>query len=104
MAKFYGQVGYVEVVETSPGIYKEIEHARDYYGDVLQGTRRLEPGEYLNDDIRVSNSISIVSDAYAMEHIFAMRYIRWMGSKWKVVSVDVQRPRLILTIGGLYNG
>ena len=76
---------------------------RDYRGDVLRNTRKWENGEHLNDDLNVNNQISIVADAYANENFFAMRYISWMGAYWKITNVEVQRPRLILTIGGVYN-
>lgn len=104
MAKFYDAVGYVETVETRPGIYEEVATERNYYGDVIRNTRRLETGESVNDNVVLNNSISIVGDAYADQHFFAIRYVRWMGSVWKVTNVEVQRPRLILTIGGVYNG
>ena len=75
-----------------------------YFGDVVLNTRNLETGVSVNDDISVGNSISIVADAYANEHIFAMRYIKWQGVLWKIVSVEVVRPRLLLRLGGVYNG
>ena len=104
MAKFYGKVGYVEVVETSYQVYKSVEYERSYYGDVTRVSRRLDAGSKINDDITLSNLISIVADAYAFDHIFALRYVWWMGNRWKVTNVEVQRPRLVLTLGGLYNG
>lgn len=104
MAKFFGFVGYVETVETSPGVWEEVACERSYYGDVIRNVRRIEKGLAANDDIDVDNLISIVADAYALNHFFAIRYVQWMGTLWKVTRVEVQRPRLILTIGGVYNG
>lgn len=75
-----------------------------YFGDVLRNTRKLSEGQSVNDDISVSNSISIVADPYADEHFFAIRYVKWQGSLWKVTDVEVQRPRLLLRLGGVYNG
>ena len=103
MAKFSGKIGFVKTVETSPGVHKETATERDYRGDVLRSTRKWENGEHLNDELNVNNQISIVADAYANENLFAMRYISWMGAYWKITNVEVQRPRLILTIGGVYN-
>jgi hypothetical protein len=71
---------------------------------VVRNTRKLEPGEGLNNDISVGNSISIVADAYANEHFFAIRYIQWAGVLWTVSDVEVQSPRLLLRLGGVYNG
>ena len=104
MAKFYGLIGYAEKKETRPGIFQEIITERNYAGDVLRKTRRLESGETINDNISVNNSLSIVADPYAYQHFFAIRYVKWMGAFWKVTNVEVQSPRLILTIGGVYNG
>lgn len=105
MAKFYGEVGYAETVETAPGVF-EANHIvkRMYYGDVIRNARRWDRGEGANDDLNVNNTISIVADAYAYNHFFAIRYIFWMGARWKVTNVEVQQPRLLLTIGGVYNG
>jgi len=106
MAKFYGKIGYkTESVETKPGVWEEgvVEH--DAYGDLLTNTRALQAREdSVNDNITVNNSISIVMDAYAREHFFAIRYIKWAGVLWKVSNVEVQSPRLLLTLGGVYNG
>lgn len=104
MAKYFGLVGYAETVEYRPGEFREVLKEVPYYGDVLSNTRRLDPGEGVNDDIEVNNRFSIVADQYAYEHFFAIRYINWMGARWKVKTVEVQRPRLILSIGGVYNG
>lgn len=106
MAKFYGAVGYVEDVEReeSPSVVVEKPIERFYKGDLLKNYRSIKSSDELNDDVVISNQISIVSDPYAISHIFAMRYVKWMGTAWKVTNVDVQHPRLILTLGGVYNG
>jgi hypothetical protein len=104
MAKFYGSIGFAHTTETSPGVHVEdfIEYV--YAGDVIRNTRRLEPGDSLNDNINVSNLISIIADPFANQNFHKMRYVRWMGASWKITNVEVQRPRLILTIGGVFNG
>ena len=106
MAKFYGEIGYGETVETpaGSGVYVDAITEVAYYGDVTRNTRRLQTGENLNSDISVSNTISIVADEYAVAHIFAIRYIRWEGVLWTVTNVEVQSPRLLLSIGSVYNG
>lgn len=104
MAKFYGVVGYGESVETQPGVFVDNIVEYNYYGDVIDNTRQLKEGDSLNDDISVQNSISIVADAYANEHFFAIRYIKWAGALWIVTDVKVQSPRLLLRLGGVYNG
>lgn len=104
MAKFYGRIGYGENVETSPGVWQDQIIEYNYYGDVVRNVRQLREGENLNNDLSVSNSISIVADAYANEHFFAIRYVEWAGTLWKVDDVEVQSPRLLLRLGGVYNG
>ena len=104
MAKYYGLIGYAETVETAPGVWKEQITERVYYGDVIRNSRRLQPTEHLNDDINISNQISIVADPYAINNFHSMRYAEFMGAKWKVSDIEVQYPRLLLTLGGVYNG
>lgn len=104
MAKFYGAIGYVEETNPSVGVVVEKPIEKFYRGDLIRGKRTLEKGEGLNDDIGISNQISIVADPYAINHMFAMRYVKMYGAAWKVTSVDVEHPRLILTLGGVYNG
>ena len=104
MAKFYGEIGYGETVEAVKGVWKEVIVVKSHYGDILRNSRTLQEGEKVNDDLSVGNSISIVADAYANEHFFAMRYIKWAGTLWTISNVVVQSPRLILRLGGVYNG
>lgn len=104
MAKFCGIVGYSETTETSPDVWTESITEKPYFGDVLRNTRRWQSGENLNDNLVVNNQISIVADAYAYEHFSAIRYVKWHEVLWKVTNVEVQRPRLLLTVGGVYNG
>lgn len=106
MAKFYGVVGYGTTVETAPhsGVWKDEITETSYFGDVVRNTRQLASGEKVNDDLTVNNSISIVADAYALENFFAIRYVQWNGTLWIVSAVEVQSPRLLLTLGGVYNG
>ena len=104
MAKYFGRIGYAEQVETVPGVWEEKIIERNYYGDVVRNIRRLESSGNLNDNINVSMEISIVADPYAIQNFHAMRYVEFMGSLWKITSVEVNYPRLILSIGGVYNG
>lgn len=104
MAKFYGKIGYASTVETKPGVYEEQIVERSYYGDLIRNTRRLQSADKVNDDINISNEISIVADPYATNNFHTMRYAVFMGTKWKISNVEVSYPRLVLTLGGVYNG
>lgn len=104
MAKWFGKIGFAETVETKPGVWKEQITEREYYGDVIRNSRRLQSSsEKINDDLNISNQISIVADPYANEHFYSMRYAEFSGAKWKVTDVEVQYPRLTLTLGGVWN-
>lgn len=102
MAKWFGQIGFAETVETKPGVWEEQIVEREYFGDLYRNSRRLQTAE-VNDDINISNELSIVSDPYANENFHAMRYAKFMDTKWKVTNIEVQYPRLLLTLGGMYN-
>ena len=104
MAKFYGVIGYAVTKETAPGVWTEEIAEQSYYGDLTRNMRRLQYSGDLNDDINVANEISIVADPYANANFHSMRYVAFMGAKWKISKVEVQYPRLILTLGGVYNG
>lgn len=103
MAKFFGKVGYGVTEETRPGIWKASIIEKEYFGDLVRNMHRLENANQVNDNINISNEISIVADPFAYENFHLMKYVTYMGSKWKINSVEVQYPRLILSIGGLYN-
>ncbi len=104
MARFYGKIGYGETIEASPGVHVDVIIERFYYGEIVRNSRNLSDGENLNKDLSINNSISIVADAYANEHFFAIRFVEWAGTLWAVSTVEVQRPRLLLRLGEVYNG
>lgn len=104
MAKWYGKIGFCVTEETEPGIWEEKITERDYYGDLLSNFRKLQNSGSVNDNINIANKISIISDPFADQNFFSMKYAEFMGAKWKITDVEVQYPRLILTLGGVYNG
>lgn len=105
MAKFYGKIGYVLTTETAPGVWSDGKPIERYYrGDVLQNNRRWETTSSVNDDIKINNRLSIVADPFAYENLYTMKYVEWYGTKWKVSEVDIQPPRIIISLGGVYDG
>ena len=104
MGKWYGKIGYAITKETSPGVYTEEITERSYQGDVERNRRMLQSSGGINDDINVATEISIVADPFARENFHAIRYVEFMGTKWKATSIEPRYPRLIMTIGGVYNG
>lgn len=101
--RYYGKIGYFDTVETKPGLFEQELIFRTYKGDVLRNTKRNQLGSKVNDDITISNSISIVADPYARDHFFQIKCAEWQGALWEVTSVDVQFPRLVLELGGVYH-
>lgn len=106
MAKFFGSIGYAISVETRPGVWKDQIEEREYAGDFLSNTGRwTTSSDSTNDDLTISNKLSIIADPYAMNNFHTMKYVRFLGACWKIVSIDAtNRPRLILSVGGVYNG
>lgn len=104
MAKFHGKVGFVTQNEVKPGIFREVPVEKVYYGDVLRNSKNFQSSEYLNDNVSLSNQISIIANGFAVENLSGIRYVEYMGVKWRVTTVDATTyPRMILTLGGVYN-
>lgn len=107
MAKYYGMIGFGKTVETDPenrpGVYELAIEEHPYYGDILSNNRRYDHGDGLNDDLNVRNEFSILADPFAMENFKDMRYLTWLGSKWKITDVKVDFPRMTLSVGGVWN-
>lgn len=104
MSKFFGTVGFVETVETSPGVWTEQITEHRYSGDVLRMSKSWQSGEHLNDNLQVNVQISFVADPYANEHFHSLRYIEYMNARWKISTAEPQYPRIVVTLGGVYNG
>lgn len=104
MARFFGNVGFGLSTEVEPSVWSDTITERPFYGDVSSESRSLSPTDQVNDDIRSSNRISIVADAFALEHFLSIKYVELYGALWKVVTAEVQRPRINLTLGGVYDG
>lgn len=103
MTKFYGTIGFTKQTEKVPGCWVNEYVERRYMGDLLKYNRRLENGQYINNDVTINNSFSIIADPYAYENLADMRYLVWMGQAWRITNFEVNPPRLILTVGGVYN-
>lgn len=104
MAKYYGKIGYMITQETDPGVWEEIIVEKDFCGEQLNVKSKWQTSSHLNDNIDISNQLSIVADPFVYQNFYNIRYVEYLGCKWKVTAVEIQHPRLILTIGGVYNG
>lgn len=106
MARFYGEIGFGEgeEVEVTPGRWEIRPVVRKYRGDVTRAVKNSIQGDTVNNDISSGHAISILADTYALEHFLAIKYVTLRGVRWSIVSAEEQRPRLILTLGGVYHG
>ena len=104
MSKYFGKIGYGVTEETRPGVYESQIVEKEYYGDIVRNSRRLENGSKVNDDLNINMTLSIVADPFAYQNFHQLKYVEYMGAKWKATSVEPQHPRLTITLGGVYNG
>lgn len=104
MAKWSGNIGFAERVEYAPGCWDDEIVARHYYGDTIRNVSKRQNSGGINDNINIANDFSVVADPYANSNLLRMRYLEFLGIKWKIESVEVQFPRLIITVGGEWNG
>lgn len=109
MARFFGKIGFVKTEETDPedhpGVWYPVITEREYYGDIIRNSRRWDQNSGgVNDNLVMNHTISIVADDYANRNLGAMKYVRWRGDRWQISTIEIQRPRIILTLGGIYNG
>lgn len=104
MAKFSGNVGYIIEEETAPGVFTQEPIERKMFGDILRASGSFGTGDKVNSDVRIQPRISVVGDAFAYTHFYDIRYVEYLGHKWDISYIEIQRPRIILTLGGRYNG
>ena len=104
MSKYFGKIGFGVTEETKPGVYEQKMTVKEYYGDIVRNSRRLENGGKVNDDLNINMTLSIVADPFAFNNFHQLKYAEYMGAKWKATSVEPQFPRLVITLGGVYNG
>ena len=104
MGKWFGKIGYAETVETEPGIWEEQITEHSYYGDILSSRWMRQSSDKVNRDINLSNQISIVADPFAIQNCSSMIYVEYAGTKWAISDIEIEQPRLIMTMGGVYNG
>lgn len=103
--RFYGLIGFATTnTDNDDDIWKEEIIAKPYMGDVIRHGWNAQPAEKLTKDIKLNAQISIIADEFAYDFMHLIRYAVYRNAKWEVTAIDIQRPRLILTLGGVYNG
>jgi len=104
MSKFYGKIGYAKQIESAPGVWVDSIIEKSYRGDILLDQRRWNNDDKVNDDLNIDNKISIVADPYMYENFDSIKYVTLFGTKWKVKTITINRPRVVIYLGGVYNG
>lgn len=102
MARFYDVVGFLDEVETVPGVWESKITENFYTGTTLPNYIRNDSSD-INDTVVLNYKFSILADTYALNHMDDIRYVQYKNTKWKVTNVEPVEPRLILTVGGVYN-
>lgn len=100
--KFSGRVGIAVERETSPGVFEETIEPRNCRGDLIRLTRRMNTSPVV-PGLSMGNTFSFIADPYTLDNFFNIRYVEWKGVKWAATSVELQRPRILVTVGGPYN-
>ena len=104
MAKWYGKVGYIINEEVEPGVWVETPTELPYFGDTVSDMAKRSSSNQVNSNLTIASKVSIVADPFAIKHFSSIKYVEIMGTMWSVSIVEPQFPRLILTVGGVYNG
>ena len=104
MAKWYGMIGFADNVEVVPGVWEDDIVEKPYFGELTRNTRKLQDSGEINKNINISNQISILADPYTSDNFYKMRYATFGGTKWTITDVEVEYPRLKLSLGGVWNG
>lgn len=104
MARYCGLIGFSSTVETAPGVWEDIITERKYYGDISKDFRKSSDENKIIRDVSINNLFSIVADPFAFENLEFIKYVKYLGIAWTVESVEVQYPRLLISVGGRWNG
>lgn len=105
MSRYYGKIGFIETDETSPGVWSEEITEKSYSGEWRRVSKSWQSNPNgANDNVSISNELSVIADPYLNGNFHHMKYVTWLGTKWKISKVDMAHPRVNITIGEVYNG
>lgn len=105
MARYYGKIGYAIQEEVRPSVWQDHIVEQEYFGESNNlGWRNNNVTDQVNDNLVLNTDFDIVADAFMLEHFSQIRYICYRGARWTVRSIDYDKPRVHMQIGGVYNG
>lgn len=102
--KYSGKVGYAVQTETAPGVWtKEIKEVH-MYGDTLSYGAQPVSSDKVNQDVALSNEISLMGNPIIFENLSTLEYLILSGIKWEITSINLDPPRIKVALGGVWNG
>ena len=105
MARYYGEVGYAVQREVRPSVWEDEITERLYFGETVERSYRFQtPQDQISNNLMLNTDFDIIADDFAIDHWSHIRYIVYGGTRWSVTSISVDRPRIHLKVGGIYNG
>lgn len=103
--KYSGNIGFwIDDVEIRPGVFKSEMVEKPYTGDIIKSYQHWTGAEHINQNLTLNNKISIIADLYLNQHISSIKYVTYMGTKWRVSSLEINYPRVVIEMGEVYNG
>lgn len=102
--KVSGEIGYAKSIETTPGVYDDQITRKPFSGDLIQDTRKWESDQKVNDNLVLGNRVSILASSFARANLDFMKFVKIGESYWEISNIQIQYPRLFLTLGSVYNG
>lgn len=89
--------------EVRPGVWKMQPEEVTHRAKLLTYNKDYDSGEEVNDDLKLRNRYEIVMKDKKLDYQ-DMRYVIVKGTKWKVSALEFLEVRIIITLGGVYNG
>jgi hypothetical protein len=103
MSKFWGPIGINRgFQETGPGIIDNVIEEVYVKGEI-RNVKASWSQQTMNDTLQARHLLSVVTPEDSEIDFNEVVYIVWQGHKWAVTSIQYNRPRVELTLGGLYN-
>lgn len=103
--KYVGNIGFLSSnTEVTGGIATQPIISKRYFGEIITTSSRLQTQDKINPDVTINNSIAILLDGYLNNNLSNIVYVEFLNKKWSVSSIELRHPRVILSLGGLYNG
>jgi hypothetical protein len=90
-------------VEVEPGIFEDVIEEVAITGSIYRRPARWAIGETAQDTLQMNQVISVVAPENIQNSLDGIVYATYQGRRWAVRSIEYNRPRLELSLGGTYN-